>query len=265
LAALTSFLARRPWIVTPVVAALVGLALVVPTDSSVGLTQLLHDDMRLRSEKRPHGTHADWASHPRVRAGTNPRAYTAFTTWGQLYECASGNPQPAARVEIRDIEGWIQSKSTGAWVRVQRSVGTGGGAYREDYANNDSHNADAKTLPGGATSAAAGGGYNYHFWPTDGRVSINPADIGAVVTTVRARLAPGTFSTTGRAPCYVISMGADYWRGLESQWNRFSTNKDVGIGRFKRVDGKWRLFTMSTPVSGGPLPTPTVGTRQELR
>jgi hypothetical protein len=262
---LTSFVGRRPWIVTLVVATLVGLALVVPTDSSVGLTQLLHDDMRLRSEQRPHGTHADWAAHPRLRAGTNPRAYTAFTAWGQLYECASGNPQPGARVELRDIEGWIRSKATGAWVRVQRSVGTGGGAYREDFANNDSHNADAKTLQSGSTSAAAGGGFNYHFWPTDGRVSINPGDVAAVVTTVRARLAPGTYSSRGRAPCYVASMGADYWREKAAAAAAFTTNKDVGIGRFKRVDSKWRLFTMSTPVSNGPLPTPTFQSRQELR
>jgi hypothetical protein len=229
---------------------------------SVPLGQLLAADMNLPSETLPHGITYEFAYHPRL--GGSPGGYTAFTAWGQLYECGSGNPQPSARIEIRDIEGWIKSRTTGAWTRVQQSVGTGGSAFVEDFVGNVSKAPDAVTTPSGSMSVRAGGGYNYHFWPTSGRASINPADVGGVVTTVRARLLPGTFSAGGPAPCYVLSMGGDYWSSLTAGWSQFTTNKDVGIGRFKLVDANWRLFTMST-TSAGNLPAATTGSAAEVR
>jgi hypothetical protein len=218
--------------------------------------------MTLPSEAVPHGITYEFAYHPRL--GSGPGSFTAFTAWGQLYECGSGNPQAGARVEIRDIEGWIKSRSTGAWTRVQQSIGTGGGAFIEDYVNNVTKAPDAVHTPSGSMSVRAGGGYNYHFWPTSGRASINPGDVAAVITTVRARLLPGTFSSSGPAPCYVLSVGADYWSSLTAGWSQFTTNKDVGIGRFKLVDPNWRLYTMST-TSAGNLPAATTGSAAEVR
>jgi hypothetical protein len=218
--------------------------------------------MRLPSEAVPHGINYPFAFRPRL--GGSPGSYTAYMAWGQLYECASGNPQGAARVEIRDIEGWVKSRGAGAWRRVQQSTGTGGAAFAENFVNNVSKAADVLPATSGGTSVRVGGGYNYHFWPTGGRAPIDPSDVGAVASSVRARLAPGTYSATGSAPCYVLSMGADYWKNASSAWNQFATNKDAGIGRFKRVDRNWRLYTMSTS-SGGSLPSPTIGAADELR
>jgi hypothetical protein len=73
------------------------------------------------------------------------------------------------------------------------------------------------------------------------------------VATVRARLAPGS-SSSGAQPCYVLSMGADYWSTANAQWNQFATNKDVGIGRFKKVGSGWRLYTMSALGSDRSVP-----------
>jgi hypothetical protein len=228
----------------------------------IGLAALLSADMRLPSEAVPHGITYPFAFHPRF--GGSPGSYTALMAWGQLYECVSGNPQGAARVEIRDIEGFVKSRGTGSWRRVQQSTGTGGSAFAENFVNNVSKAPDAYPAAGGGVSARAGGGFNYHFWPTGGRATIDPGDVAAVAATVRARLAPGTFSSSGAAPCYVISAGADYWKTATAGWNQFATNKDAGIGRFKRVDANWRLYTMSTTSSGN-LPSPTIGHPDELR
>ena len=235
-----------------------------PTPTASTFAQVLASDMSAASESIPHGITYDFAYKPRLSAGINPGGYTAFTGWGQLYECASGNPQPAARVEIRDIQSWIKSRATGAWKLVQQSTGTDGGAYSESFVDNASKPADATNLPSGSTSVTAGGGYNYHFWPKTARLSINPDDIAGVITNARFRFAPGTVDPAKPSPCYTLSMGADYWSALTAAWNQFLTNRDVGIGRFKRVDAEWRTGTMSAS-PGTELPVPAGSTAVEYR
>lgn len=230
----------------------------VTTKPCPGFAGLLRSDMKARSESLPHGMDKlPFSRKPRLGAGINAGHARAFTAWGQLYECKAGNKDPAARVEIGDIRAWIKSKRTGSWSRIQASPGVDGRAYREDFANDESDVADVRWLPSGAVSAVAGNGRNFHFWPQSNRESINPSDIAGVITVVRARLSPGA---TSRA-CYVLSMGADYWASANARWG---SNKDVGIGRFKRVDSNWRLFTMST-TSTGVLPGPLPASAQELR
>ena len=222
-----------------------------------GFEALLHSDMSAKSEVLPHGMDKlPFSRKPRVGAGTNAHGATAFTAWGQLYECKTGNRDPSARVEIGDIRAWIKSKKTGNWSLIQSSPGVDGGAYHEDFANDDSRDADIQHLPGGAISAVAGHGRNFHFWPQSDRRPINPGDIAGVVTLVRARLTP---NATSRA-CYVLSMGADYWASAGANWG---SNRDVGIGRFKRVTSSWRVFTMST-TSTGVLPGPLPASAREL-
>ena len=214
--------------------------------------------MTARSERLPHGIDRfPFSRKPRLSAGINARGATAFTAWGQLYECKTRNRDPAARVEIRDIRAWIKSKKSGNWRQIQGSRGVDGRAYREDFGGDISRKADVRRLSSGSITTVAGNGLNFHFWPQTNRRPINPKDIGGVITMVRARLAPGA---TSRA-CYVLSMGADYWSSADARWG---SNRDVGIGRFKRVDSGWRVFTMST-TSSGVLPTRFPASAQELR
>lgn len=223
---------------------------------------VLRSDMSLLSELLPHGISYDFAYRPRLGAGADAGSYQAFTAWGQLYECSTGNPQPAARVEIRDIQAWVKSRASGAWNKVQQTARVDGSAFAESFVNNASKPADAYAIAGGGTSVTAGGGFNYHFWPQSTRVSIAPGDVGAVITSVRARLVSGSYGG-GPAPCYVLSMGADYWSTASAAWNQFQTNADVGIGRFKRVNAAWRTYTMST-TSSGSLPTPAAQSPAEF-
>lgn len=216
-----------------------------------GLRRLV-DDMRLPHEGAPMGVPGDydWAEGPRLGYGNEPPPkWRAFIAWGQLYEEAGGNPARNARVEIRDMAAWRLDRLTGAWVPMQRETRVAGAAYRADFAGDESRPADLREEPGGGVSVTAGAGWNFHFWPASGRVPLEPASVGGLVVTVRARLVPGDpGGPDDRAAArYLLSVGADYWRSLDARWQAdWSANGDAAIGRFRRVGPEWRTFTMTT-------------------
>lgn len=204
-------------------------------------------DMQLKHDAKPHGVpdHYDWASGPRLGRGNNPGEFTAIIPWGQVYECAGGNPAANTRVHLRNIALYILSKSSGEWKLVQNHPTIEGAAYVEDFQGDASKDADVRNEPEGGVSVTAGGGYNYHFFTK--RDTIDPNDIAGVFSTIQARLIlndPNGPDDRAQA-CYLLSMGADYWRDLTVGWNaQFTNNGDVGIGRFKFVTQEWQAFNM---------------------
>lgn len=230
-----------------------GLALaacyVVGAPEPVNSLETVIEDMRLPHEAAPHGVPGsyDWARKPRVGMGNNPKSFAALTAWGQLYEDARGNPAKNARVQFRGFKAYILSKDE-RWRLVQDASKIGGGAFIEDFKDNVNKAADARLEPDGTTSAVAGGGWNYHFWPASGRVKIDPKDVAGVFVTVQARLIVGDPAKPDdrAAARYVLSVGADYWSSVSADWDNFKTNGDVGIGRFKVVTVDWRAFNMTS-------------------
>jgi hypothetical protein len=116
-----------------------------------------------------------------------------------------------------------------------------GAAFAEDY--------DGRTVPAHYVAKASGTAvkpvarHNFHFWPSSGRVSLRPAQVAATVVAVQARLQ--TQPSGSPAACLVLSVGGDLWRSLRVEPGG-SNSADIGIGRFKRVERRWRLFTMTT-------------------
>jgi hypothetical protein len=218
--------------------------------STTNTVQTIIDDMTLPHEGFPHGVPAnyDWARRPRVGMGNNPGNFRAMTAWGQVYEDLAGNLAANSRVHIRDIRAYLLSKKDGEWHALQSSAGTAGAAYVEDFAGDVNKPPDVRQEPDSGMSVTAGGGYNYHFWPTSGRASIDPADIGGIFTTVLARLVlnDSTKVDDRSTARYILSMGGDYWLSKTAAWDNFKTNGDIGIGRFKYVRSQWRAFNMST-------------------
>jgi hypothetical protein len=46
---------------------------------------------------------------------------------------------------------------------------------------------------------------------------------------------------------YLLGFGLDYWQSLTAVWNSsYTTNKDAGVGRLKKVTKDWKWFGMST-------------------
>ena len=211
--------------------------------------QLLKDDMTLPHEGKPHGVPASfgWRDAPRTGMGDDPGGFRALTAWGQLYEDARGNPATNTRVQIRDLRTYVLSRETGTWRRVQAAATVEGAAFLETYKNDFNQPANMRDEPSGGISTTAGNGYNFHFWVPGERVSIDPGDVAGVVTTVQARLVvddPTKLDDRHDAR-FLLSVGADYWLDKGAAWDNWETNGDVGIGRFKRVEKGWRLFTMS--------------------
>jgi hypothetical protein len=217
----------------------------IPPINSIGT---IIGDMQLPHEARPHGvpTSYDWAAGPRIGMGNDPGDLAAIIPWGQVYECAEGNPATNTRVHLRNIALYLLSKSTGEWKEMHHFPVVSGAAFVEDYKYNASRAADERVEPEGGISVTAGDGHNYHFWAW--RETIDPDDIAGVFSTIQARLVladPSGPDDRAQA-CYLVSMGADYWKDLKVGWAQFKTNGDVAIGRFKRVTVEWQAFNMTT-------------------
>ena len=212
------------------------------------------DDSTLANEGHPSGvpSYYSWYDKPVSGYGNNPPSdWKAFTAWGQVYVEAGWNP-PAnsnTRVQLRNLDAWYLSKSTGQWVLLQHATRVDGADFKEDFANNASQPPSVKdeSNNGGGTSIVTGNGYNYHFW-TD-RATIDPTDIAGIYTRFQSRLVlndPKGVDDRASAR-YLASDGADYWRSKSSAWAAdWSNNGGVGGGRLKFVTNDWQNFSMET-------------------
>jgi hypothetical protein len=219
-----------------------------PSGSSVAL-QIAHD-MEGNNEGHPHGVPLsyDWAVAPVLVMGNNPNGWKAITSWGGLYEAAEGNPASNTRVNIRNMQTYVLQKSSGRWLLLQNTNQPDGAAYLENFSGDVSKPANVRREADGTISATAGGGYNFHFYPSD-RASINPNDIGGVVVVIQARLIVANPSKPDDSNIarYLLGAGADYYPGLTGSWpGNADFNPGVGLGKMKYVRPEWRSFAMTT-------------------
>jgi hypothetical protein len=218
--------------------------------SAVSVADQIAADMQGKNEGLPHGVPLsyDWATGPVISMGNNAQGWRAITAWGTLYEAAEGNPAKNTRVNIRNMQTFLLRKSTGKWLLLQSTSHPDGEAYVEDFSGDAHKAADVRTERDGTVSATAGGGYNFHFYPS-ARASIDPSDIGGIVTIVEARLIVGDPNKPDdRASArYLLGSGADYYPALTGGWpGTADFNPGVGGGKGKYVKTEWRSFAMST-------------------
>jgi hypothetical protein len=205
-------------------------------------------DITLPHEGLPHGVPEsyDWAPGPRKGAQQPPEGWTAAIAWGQLYEWAEGNPAANTRVQIRDMELYYLGKSDGKWHQLQKSLRVEGAAYVEDFVDDINKPADIRSEPDGSISVTAGDGYNFHFWPSAGRVAFPADEIEACFITVQCRLIlddPDGVDDRSQAR-YLMSVGGDWWESLTAVWDNWTTNADMGIGRFRFITTEWKGYNM---------------------
>ncbi|MFN0091913.1 MAG: hypothetical protein ACKVWR_16860 [Acidimicrobiales bacterium] len=203
---------------------------------------MIISDMQGNNEARYHGVPDgwSWALTPDLSADANEaRNYRAITGYGIVYETAEGNPATNTRVHLRDMQTWVLSRSTGTWRQVQRSTDVEGDAFLETFAGNNSVAADVRREPDGGVSVTAGGGRNFHFWPSTGRGAIDPGDLAGMWITFKARLVTADANRPDdRASArYVAAAGADYWEDVQS-----GSNRGIGQGKGKLVTSEWRDF-----------------------
>ncbi len=223
------------------------LGLLPDTSAQINSLNTLLSDMTLPGEALPHGIVGDWTAKPRLGAGVTPPNYmTAFMAWGQIYEASTGNPGANYRVNLRDMRTYALYKSDGKWHLIQASKGMQGSAYVENFAGDVHKPAGEKIEADGSISVRVGGGYNFHFWNSTGRTTLQPTNVSGLYTTFQARLIPDNpAKPDDRAACKIIgSMGGDWWRDLNAQWAAdWSNNLDYAIGRFKFIGKPWQSYS----------------------
>ena len=206
------------------------------------------DDMYEAHEGRPHGVPEewDWAVYPRFGAEVPPEDWTAAIAWGQLYEWLEGNPATNTRVQIRDLEIYYLSNVDLEWHVLQKNVLVEGAAYVEDFAGDINKPADIRQESDGSISVTAGEGYNFHFWPKQGRTEFPANEIKGIFSTVRARLILDDQDGVDDREIarYVMGVGGDWWESMDAVWDNWTTNADMGIGRFRFVRSEWKSFNM---------------------
>lgn len=217
-------------------------------DASLSTNAVLSDMSRL-NEAPPEGVPAswDWAKGPIVQH-RDAAGYGSFVPWGQAYQCAGVTPKSPTPpvVEMRNLRGFVLSRSTGRWRQVTGTNLIQGAAYNEDFSNNASVPATYTSTPA-STKFSLTPGHNFHFWNNQSRASIDGNDVAGVTVTIQARLDPlSPLNWMASFPCLLISVGADYWRSASSAWDGFQSTTGVAIGRFKRIGMGWRRFSMTT-------------------
>ncbi len=123
------------------------------------------------------------------------------------------------------------------WLLLQDTDYPDGAAYLEDFSGDISKPGDVRKEPDGSISVKAGGGYNFHFYPSD-RATINPNDIGGILIILEARLIVDNSALPDdrSSAKYLCGAGADYYPSLTGGWpGNLSYNPGVGIGKMKLV------------------------------
>ena len=186
-----------------------------------------------------------------IGMGNNPRGWRAATSWGVVYQAAEGDPSTNTRVNIRKVQLYFLSKTSGKWSRLQNTNTPEGSAYFENFSGQHNEPADVRREPDGTISVRLRKGFNYHFFPAP-RASIDPRDVGGVLALVQARLVlDDPAGPDDRDSARVLAgAGADYYPHLTGGWGSGSANPSVGGGKMKYVKRSWRFFAFTTLSAG---------------
>ena len=221
-----------------------------------GTTGPLHiqrvvDDMTLPHEGRPQDVWntSDWGEGPRMGKGNNiPSDWPepCFIPWGAVFLEDGTSPSSDVRAQIRNVKGYIYSKSRGQW-EMTHSGDFGGGWYKTDYTSGSGgtrqNEPDAN---GGGVSVTLASHNIFHFWG-NARVPFDRNDLGGVFTSVEFRLTGSGDMSKAR---YLVHMGGDYYES--PTWSFDPDNPDwsgvgdAAIGRFRFATGDWQTVTMHT-------------------
>jgi len=230
--------------------------IVIPTPSPIAFDPAFHDsDRGVPNDAHPDGVPSNYSWYDSAAQpgwGNSPRTdWHAATALGAVYAVEGWHPDqaPNTRVQLRDDQLWILSKSSGKWTEAQYPT-IQGGAFRSDFAGNGGKGITTKdeSSNGGGLSVTAGDGYNFHFW-AGRRADMDPNDIAGVYSVFQARLVQDDLSKPDdRASAhYLAGGGGDYWKSQDAGWlPDWSANGGINGGRMKIVGNDWKSFSMET-------------------
>lgn len=219
-----------------------------PPPASSTVAAQISNDMTGKNEGFPQDVPLsyDWANGPVIDQGNNAGSNQALESWGVIYVASQGSSATNTWVNIANLQAWILSASKGTWSQVQLTSDPGGAAYPDNFQGNSIAGTTRIEADGTLSVLVVNNsGYNFHFYP-DNRGSINPKDIGGIVTLVEARLVVGNAALPDdRASAnYLVGSGADYYPSVSGPG--IQNNPSVGNGKMKYVTNAWRSFAMTT-------------------
>jgi hypothetical protein len=204
--------------------------------------------MKMPHEAIPYGVPASysWRSQP-IAGGSDPgaRDFRSMTGWGQIFR-ADGTKPISLRVSLRNLRTYVLTTS-GNLERVQSENSFDGAQFVTDYKGNQHTQANIGRDAQGNIDVTTNPFAAFHFWPTSPRAAINPQAVRGVIVTLEAKIDPEPGSTdTKLSKRLVLSVGADYWLAMDSNWDNYRTNRAIGVGRFEYITTQWKCFTMTT-------------------
>ncbi|SED08525.1 hypothetical protein SAMN02787142_2520 [Burkholderia sp. WP9] len=204
--------------------------------------------MKIPHEAIPYGVPAsyNWRTQPVVYGiSATARNFRAMTGWGQIFR-ASGTDPISLRVSLRNLRTYVLTTS-GKLKLVQSENSFDGAQFRTDYKYNRHTQANTGRDQQGNTVVTTNPFAAFHFWPASARAAIDPQAVRGVIVTLEAKLDPEPGSKVADlSKRLVLSVGADYWLAMDSEWDNYRTNLGVGEGRFEYVGTQWKCFTMTT-------------------
>lgn len=200
----------------------------------------------------------DWSKAPRMGAGNDSHGFSAATGWGQAFY-AQGSGGGSGLLAIRNFQTLLCTvDADGArWV-LRQSGALEGGQFRADYRGNHNEQLSTFRQSSGYSEVSFVPGSAFHFWPAMGRFELSQQRICGFLMLLEAKL------IQGEPGGILIGLGADYWTTRTAPWDNYKTNKDVAIGRLKKLKSEWEWFGLTT-ASGDALRTLSErGYRREL-
>ena len=202
----------------------------------------------------PAGKPFSWALHARVWRGNAPQAgWTSIISTAMVYAPQSQPVSTGVRVEVRDLQLYVQRRTTGSWCLLDRRMMPNGALFHEDFAGDASLPPDRRPEADGGISVRLIADHNFHFWGN--KLPLPAGGIDGVYTQYEARIVPDTDGDERSVAHarYIAAASADYWVSQNAASGHvLVNNEDAAIGRFKSLSSHWQLITMNSN-GGTPL------------
>ena len=193
------------------------------------------------NDQIPHGVPSTWKQYGGSVAGwenTPGAGYNYGDPYLQVYDAATGNPQPGVKIEMCHLQAWTLDGQN-VWHSLYGVDPQIGGAWFQEPFGASTGGVYDRSVPG-CLIIQMKPGYLFHAW-VNGRAHLDPLDVHGLVAGAEIRLLPGSYDPAGPTPNLIGDAGFDFWSAASGGGSHTS-----GESRFKTLGTGWRWYLHST-------------------